>query len=267
MLSLLVERVLNLLRALLAQVLAFAGTWLGLQWDWLVERLHGWTWWLALDAALAVLCTIVLRLSWWWWIAAAACPVLVVGGFHWSLPWWLWASAFGACLLIFGGGLASRVPLYLSQREVVEELARLLPATPGIAACDLGAGLGGPVLGLARRRPDARVVGVEASPLPWLIARWRCRRQANARIVFGDLFRHPLHGYALVYAFLSPAPMAALWAKVRRELAPGSLFVSNTFPVPEAEPEAVIPLPGRADARLYLYRVPLTPGPPPGGSA
>jgi hypothetical protein len=44
----------------------------------------------------------------------------------------------------------------------------------------------------------------------------------------------PLAGQDVVYAFLSPAPMKQLWAKAQAEMTPGSLFVSNSFPVPGA---------------------------------
>src|SRR6185369_7474605 len=99
----------------------------------------------------------------------------------------------------------------------------------GSRACDLGAGLGGPLTGLARMRPDALITGVEASLLPWLVCRLRCLRRRNARAVLGDLFAHDLMGYDLVYAFLSPAPMPRLWELARAGMRPGSLLVSNTF--------------------------------------
>jgi hypothetical protein len=49
--------------------------------------------------------------------------------------------------------------------------------------------------------------------------------------------------------------MQALWAKARREMKPGSILVSNTFSIPGAVPERQIPLPGRRDARLLIYRL------------
>jgi hypothetical protein len=60
----------------------------------------------------------------------------------------------------------------------------------------------------------------------------------------------------VVYAFLSPAPMPRLWTKALAEMAPGTLLVSNTFTIPGVAPEQTIVLPGRSDARLYVYRLP-----------
>jgi hypothetical protein len=57
-----------------------------------------------------------------------------------------------------------------------------------------------------------------------------------------------------VYAFLSPVPMAEVWRKATEELRPGSLLVSNSFPVEGVTPDAVIEVPDRRRTRLYLYR-------------
>lgn len=210
--------------------------------------------WVLVDASLAcVLCTL-LRLPWWWLPLALALPFAATGP---TLPWWAWASGFTALLLVYGGGVTTRAPLYLSNRAAILELARLLPAVPGAQACDLGAGLGGPALGLAKQRPDAQVTGVEASLLPWLICRLRAGRRRNLRMQLGNIFSHDLAGYHMVYAFLSPEPMPQLWSKVCAEMPPGSLFVSNTFAVPDAAAERTIVLPGRSDARLLVYRVPV----------
>jgi hypothetical protein len=64
-----------------------------------------------------------------------------------------------------------------------------------------------------------------------------------------------LGAFDVVYAFLSPVPMAQLWEKARQEMKPGSLFVSHTFEVPGKEPQQRIPLPGRKDACLLLWRM------------
>lgn len=214
----------------------------------------GWGW-VAVDALLALGACAAMRLPWWWLPVAVAMPFAVVAASGPALPWWAWAIGLGVLALIYGGGVVTRVPLYLSNRHAIKRLSELLPRSPGVRACDLGAGLGGPMAGLARMRPDALVVGVEASPLPWLACRLRCLSRRNARAVFGNIFTHNLQDYALVYAFLSPEPMPRLWIKAQAEMRPGALLVSNTFAVPGATPEQVIDLPGRADARLLVYRV------------
>jgi len=70
-----------------------------------------------------------------------------------------------------------------------------------------------------------------------------------------DLFARPWQDYDLVYAFLSPVPMAAVWKKAAAELRPGALLVSNSFPVPERAPDLVIEVGDRRRTRLYGYRI------------
>jgi hypothetical protein len=250
-----VQRIPPVIRFLAAQVFAFAVVLATARVQAIAGVVSGYGW-VALDAALAILLALAVRLPWWWLPLAAALPVAVAASSGSSIPWWGWGGGFAVLAIIYGGGVATRVPLYLSNRAAADELAKLLPATPGVRACDLGAGLGGPTLAIARRRPDALVDGVEASPLPWLICRLRALGRRNARMRFGNLFVHDLATYDLVYVFLSPEPMPRLWDKARAEMRPGSLLVSNTFVVPGVEPERTIVLPGRSDARLLVYRLP-----------
>jgi hypothetical protein len=48
--------------------------------------------------------------------------------------------------------------------------------------------------------------------------------------------------------------MTELWQKVRDEMQPGSQFISNTFGVPEAEPDETIELHDLSHARLMIWR-------------
>jgi hypothetical protein len=239
-----------IVRFLLAQAGAF-GLLLALTQVPVVTRVvDGWGW-VALDAGLATALAMALRLPWWWWPLAAVAPVAVVAAAGSTVPSWAWAAALLLLLLIYGGGIATRVPLYLSNRAAAEALATLVPQQGRLL--DLGCGLGGPLRLVAALRPDVQAAGVEASPLTWLIARILAPRRIGIRL--GDLFAAKLDQADVVYAFLSPEPMPRLWAKAQAEMRPGTLLVSNTFAIPEAAPERTIPLPGRSDAALYVYRV------------
>jgi hypothetical protein len=96
---------------------------------------------------------------------------------------------------------------------------------------------------------------VEASPFTWLVAWLRYLPQANARIRLGSLWRTDLADFDMAYALLSPVPMPALWAKVQREMKPGSCFISHSFDVPGETPHRVIPVKGREGARLLVWKL------------
>ena len=94
----------------------------------------------------------------------------------------------------------------------------------------------------------------ENAPATWLVGRVRTAAIANCSWRWGDLWQADLAAYDVVYAFLSPAPMAALWEKVVREMRPGSLFISNSFALPERDPDQVVDVPGTPVRSLYCYR-------------
>lgn len=165
----------------------------------------------------------------------------------------LYLIAFVASVSVFRTTLRTRVPLYLSSARAVEALAERLPTRPGIKVLDLGAGTGTVISRLAHLRPDATVAGIELALLPALIARLRVRRRRNGRIDRTDFWAHSLADYDVVYAFLSPAPMERLWRKVRAEMKPGSLFVSNSFDVPGVAPDEVIALDGARSRALLVW--------------
>lgn len=237
------------LRALLAQALAFTAlvalARLGLRFPAMI--------WVLLQAVLAVFLSRWMELNPRWILMQAILPFLARALWGLAIPAWVYLALFFALALVFGGGLFSRVPLYHASRDAWEKLEGLLPERPSLRFVDLGCGFGGPVAHLAKARPDGSFLGVEASPLTWLVAWLRCLPRANAHIRLGSLWRTDLAEFDVVYAFLSPVPMPALWAKVRRELRPGTRFISHSFDVPGATPHRVIPVEGRDGARLLVF--------------
>jgi hypothetical protein len=190
-----------------------------------------------------------------WWLpfqvlAPGAFAVLLLVG----LPPWVSAAALIVLVLLYGGGVATRVPLYLSNRAACEELSKLLADLPTPQAIDLGAGFGGPMRALAASHPQGRFLSVEASPATWLVAWLLALPRRAVTVRWGDLWSADLAHADLVYVFLSPEPMPQIWERFQATAKPGALLVSNTFPVPGATAQQVIDLPGRDDARLFVYR-------------
>ncbi|NWG32089.1 MAG: methyltransferase type 12 [Rhodocyclaceae bacterium] len=205
-----------------------------------------------LQGGLAALIALKLRSPRWWLpIHLAFMPlVVIVQGFDIAPGWFL--AAFVLLLLVFWRTDRSRVPLYLTNAATAEALLKLLPTVP-CRVLDLGCGDGGLLRRLAIVRPDCLFTGVEHAPLPWLVARLRTLGLANVTIRRGDFWQAPLGGHALVYAFLSPAPMPRLWAKAVREMSPGALLVSNSFAVPDQPADATVEVADRRNTRLFLY--------------
>ena len=138
-------------------------------------------------------------------------------------------------------------------------LLGVLPPDPGGTVFELGVGWGGLAAALARHYPTWSVIGYELSPVPWLVARARCRLvgPVNLTLRRADFLRADLSPAGLVVCYLCPAGMVRLRPKLEAELRPGSVVVSNFFAVPGWNPEQ--PVARAADGArspVYLYRFP-----------
>ncbi len=190
---------------------------------------------------------------WWVPIHLGFVPLAVIvhgAGIH---PAW-YLAGFAVLVLVYWTSFRTQVPLYLSNAATAAAMASLLPRHPA-RLLDIGAGTGALLRPLAQARPDCRFTGIELAPATWAIGRLLLRRQANVEWLRGDLFAPDWSGYDLVYAFLSPVPMAAVWAKACAEMLPGSTLVSNSFEVPGHDPDAVLEVGDRRGTRLLLYRI------------
>lgn len=210
-----------------------------------------------LIGAVALLLASVTRQPWWWRVIHFAFAPLAWGVALLEIdPGWFLA-AFVTLLLIYRGALSGQVPLYLSNRSTASALDRLLGerGESPLRFTDLGAGIGSVLRPLAAAHPESRFTGVENAPLTWLGGRFLTLALDNCDWRWGSLWQADLAQEDVVYAFLSPAPMAQLWQKVRTEMKPGSLFVSNSFPVPEIAPDEIVEVEDSRETLLYCYRI------------
>ena len=194
--------------------------------------------------------------SWWLPINLLFSPALVSTLSFGVAPSWFFA-AFVLLFLVYWSVFRSQVPLYLSSRKARAAVAGLLPSKAGVRFLDLGAGLGGMLSYLDAQHPDGNFSGMEIAPLPFVLG-WtrKIATRSKYSLQWGDFWSHNLADQDVVYAYLSPVPMARLWRKVCDEMPAGSRFISNTFLVPGVEPERVVELDDFHHSRLYVYRVP-----------
>jgi SAM-dependent methyltransferase len=190
----------------------------------------------------------------WWLLIAFLFPLamgsaLLVG----NLPAWPFGLAFLVLALVFSNTTRGRVPLYLTNAETASVLKDLMRDRGATRVLDLGCGLGGVVRALDGEGRKAS--GVENAPAVYLAARFLSAVTGRGEIRRGDLWKTDVSQQDLVYAFLSPAPMAALWQKLSTEMKPGSLFVSNSFAVPDVDPDEIWELSDSRKTRLFLYPI------------
>lgn len=244
------------LLALCSQLLSLVICWLLLL---ILARTGGWhisllaaAW---MQGAIAVVIGWRFGLSRWWLpINFGFVPGLVLLQDH-AIPPWLLLVGFIALLLLNWNALTERVPLYLTGTAAEQQLARRLAQLPeGFRFIDLGSGLGGTLLRLAKAYPTAHFVGVETAPLTFALCWLRCLLQPNCRVRFRSFWREPLADHDVVYCFLSPAPMPALWQKARAEMRPDALLISNSFEVPGVDAQEILRIDDWRRSRLLIWQ-------------
>lgn len=193
--------------------------------------------------------------AWWLPLHLVFAPALVAAlALALSPPWFF--GGFVLLALVYGKTYQTQVPLYLSSRAAAQATALLLPEQRGFSFLDLGSGCGGLLHHLGKVRPDGNYHGIEAAPLPLLLS--KCRnffRATGCRMSWGNFWNRNLAPYDVVYAYLSPVPMAALWRKARAEMHPGSIFISNSFAVPGVTPEMSVELDDFEGSTLHVWRM------------
>ncbi|HEY9102097.1 SAM-dependent methyltransferase [Chitinimonas sp.] len=210
--------------------------------------------WLVCQAGLALALAIWAGQPRWWWLIHLLFAPALAFALWLAIPPWLYLVAFVLTWLVFGRIDQSRVPLYLSNQAALDALNKLVPAQSRLL--DVGAGTG-TVLARLARRADLNVSGVEHAWLPWLLAWLRLKLSGSpARLIRGDLMAVSLADYDVVYAFLSPAAMPALWTKAKQEMHPGGLLISNSFAVPGIVADEVFELHDWKGGKLYIWRMP-----------
>ncbi len=197
--------------------------------------LHMPVWWMPIHFSFIPLVVVALALN----LSSTACLVLFLG-----------------LLLIYGKTYKTQVPLYLSSNRVMQALQSLLPENNRFSFVDLGSGCGGLLSHLARKNQNGVFHGIEAAPLPYMISKLRSLFGAkNCAITWGDFWQQDFSQYDVIYAYLSPVPMAALWEKARKEMRPGSLLISNTFSIPGVAADKSIQLDDFSNSTLYLWKI------------
>lgn len=197
-------------------------------------------------------------LSWWrglasWWRAIQLLfPLALFGAARLALPPAVYLAVFLFLLLLYWSTYRTQVPYYPSNRRVWEAVAKLLPRKEEARVVDIGSGLGGLVLDLARR-PGVQATGIELAPLPWLLSRLRARLLGSrAEFIRGDYNALNFGEFDVVFAYLSPAAMDALWRKAAREMRPGSLLMSYEFVIDERLPNRTV-YPTEGGPALHIW--------------
>ena len=187
---------------------------------------------LVFQAVFTLFLTRWFGLAWWWCVIQPLFPFAVVSMLALPLPNWLYLVLFLIFLVIYWSAYQTQVPYYPSTQRCWRALEQYLPQSKSFSLVDIGSGLGGLILYLAKKYPQSSFTGVEIAPLPWLLSYLRARRGGgNLRFLRSNYEKLNFADFDVVFAYLSPAAMPALWIKAKQEMRPGTMLVSYEFPV------------------------------------
>ena len=192
--------------------------------------------------------------KWWCWINALF-PILVgiFQTFNWSSS--IFLVGFLMLALFYWSNFLTRVPYYPSSEVVWSEIADLLPSDQAANVLEIGSGFGGFCLFIKKHKPDSTVVGVELSPIIWLYSHIRqLILKIDCQFLRQDYRRMNFANHDLIFAFLSPAAMPALYLQAKKQMKSGAILASYCFEIPCAQNESVEEIEISYGKTLYVWR-------------
>jgi len=195
---------------------------------------------------------------WWKWIHFGF-PLLVWTMLLFSIPTEAYFLAFAITASIYWSSYRTQVPYYPSALAIWQKVSALTHQfqaqyRPEVRVMEIGSGLGGFAMYIAKMHPEAKVEGVEVAPLPLLYSKLRSHlTHSSARFTLSDYQQLNFAEYDIIFAYLSPAAMPSLWDKAKQEQSNNQLLISLEFPVPGITPAQVISG-DHQSPDLYIYQ-------------
>lgn len=242
----------SLLKAFTCQFFALTITFLFANW---LPSFHYPIVFLFSQSVLAVSGAMLLRQPTWWIPIHLLFLPLVFIFFTLTIPAWWYLIIVVLMMLVFWGTIRGDVPLFLSSDEVAEAVSLLTELEKAKTFAELGAGVGSVAIPIAKSLSNLNVEAWERAPLPFLISLWRGKKLQNYKALRENFFKAEFANYDVIFAFLSPAVMPDVSAKIQREMKTGRLFISSSFPAPNWQPESILHLNDFRKTVLYCYRI------------
>ncbi len=155
--------------------------------------------------------------------------------------------------------LRTGVPTIASAKAAQKQVAEYLNKRGARLIYELGSGKGDFVFSLAKNMPKAKVVGLELSPVPFLVAKIRWFFSPNKeRITFllTDFNKVDLTDADGVAFYLMPGTLKKIKPKLQRELKKGSIVASISFSMSSWRPNSTLKAPNFSKTQSFIYEMP-----------
>lgn len=178
-------------------------------------------------------------------IASLAVGVLVLLGLTAISPLWIFVPIV---ILLVPGFYAAFTsgPFVPSARKRHQTMLRLAGLKSSDVVYDLGCGDGRLVFAAAKTVKEA--IGYELSIPLYLFGVIRAFLSRSKGVIrFGDIWKQDYKGATVIFCYLLPKAMQRFHAEIWPTLKPGTVVISNAFPIHALTP-------AEEEERVFLYR-------------
>lgn len=137
-----------------------------------------------------------------------------------------------------------------SNSVIVKKLFKEIKLKKNTILYDLGCGMGN-ISYIAANDFGAQVVGVDVSPLAYIISKIRNYNQKNVEILYGNFKKISLENAEIVYCYLFPGILSVLSSKFKQEMQEGSIVISMCFKVPNLKISKILEINKK---KIYIYK-------------
>ncbi len=208
-----------------------------------------------MQALFASLCAYLIHEEFWWVYIHLTFPLIAGLLMLLNIPSNVYLAAFMVSTGLFWTTFITRVPFYPSKPVIWNQVAAIVPNNKKIRMIDIGSGLGDLVFKVSELRPECEISGIEIAPIPWLISYLRkFFNRSRATVRLGNYHHLDFSKYDVIFAYLSPAAMTALWTKAQAEMNEQSLLVSHAFEIANVQPSMTIQE-SQSTSQTYVYAI------------
>jgi len=137
-------------------------------------------------------------------------------------------------------------PYYPSTMKKVKKMIKLAGLKKGMLVADLGSGDGRIAVEAAKKGVTAH--GIELNPVLVLFSRFKFRKVKNLKFINKNMWDVDVSSYDRIFLFCLRKEMRKFESKLRDEMKPGSLIISNIFKFNNWKPVKV-------EDNIYVYKV------------
>lgn len=146
-------------------------------------------------------------------------------------------------------------PFIPTRPKVIKKIIEEMEISENAKIMEFGCGGAGFLRAVHKKYPNTELIGIEYSPLPYVVANIQnALGKNNIKIIRGNFFNTDVSNVDLIYCYLSVDSMQDLEKKFRKECKPGTQIISFTFPMRGMEPVKKCGI-GNVGEKIFFYKI------------